>query len=260
MSGARNDVSVEVCDDFVATVEMHRPPDNYIDVAVLAALADAYEQLERDSACRAIVLCSEGRHFSAGVAFAGPETAASGEALRSGTFYREAVRLFAASLPVVAAVQGAAVGGGLGLALAADFRVASAESRFWANFARLGFHHGFGMSVTLPGLVGQQAALDLLSTGRRIRGEEALELGLCDRLASTERIREEAHAFAAEIATSAPLAVRAIRGTLRGDLVDRIRAATEREQAEQARLMETSDFREGVRAVSERRAPKFEGR
>src|SRR5205809_550667 len=187
MSGRGNDVSVEVADDFVAKVEIHRPPDNYVDVGVIAALADAYEALERDSACRAIVLCSEGRHFSAGVAFG--QGAADGELLRSGAFYREAVRLFASSLPVVAAVQGAAVGGGLGLALAADFRVASAESRFWANFARLGFHHGFGMTVTLPAVVGQQVALDLLFTGRRVRGEEALELGLCDRLVSTDRIR-----------------------------------------------------------------------
>src|SRR5439155_742096 len=80
-------------------------------------------------------------------------------------------RLFAAAIPVVATVQGAAVGGGLGLALSADFRVASPDSRFWANFARLGFHHGFGMTVTLPALVGQQAALDLLYTGRRVPGE-----------------------------------------------------------------------------------------
>src|SRR5436190_836811 len=84
--------------------------------------------------------------------------------------------------------------------VAADFGVASAESRFWANFARLGFHHGFGMTVTLPAVVGQQVALDLLFTGRRVRGEEALELGLCDRLVSTDRIRHEAHTFATEIA------------------------------------------------------------
>jgi enoyl-CoA hydratase/carnithine racemase len=260
MVGASGDVSVELADDFVATVEIHRPPDNYIDVAVVAALADAYEELARDRTCRSIVLCSEGRHFSAGVAFAGGGAAADGELLRSGAFYREAVRLFGPSLPVVAAVQGAAVGGGLGLALAADFRVAGEASRFWANFARLGFHHGFGMTVTLPAVVGQQAALDLLYTGRRLRGEEALALGLCDRLVPNDRIRAEARALAAEIAGSAPLAVRAIRETLRGDLAERIRAATEREQAEQARLMQTDDFREGVRAVSERRQPQFEGR
>jgi len=103
----RGDLSVELADDFVATVEIRRPPDNYIDVPVVAALADAYEKLERDSACRAIVLCSEGRHFSAGVAF-GPAPRAADE-LQSGDFYREAVRLFDAEIPVVAAVQGAAV-------------------------------------------------------------------------------------------------------------------------------------------------------
>jgi len=255
----RGDVSVELADDFVATVEIHRPPDNFIDVAVVAALADAYQKLERDSACRAIVLCSEGKHFSAGVAFGSAPKAADSE-LRSGDFYREAVRLFAAAIPVVATVQGAAVGGGLGLALSADFRVASPDSRFWANFARLGFHHGFGMTVTLPALVGQQAALDLLYTGRRVPGEEAQSLGLCDRLVPAERIRVEARALAAEIAASAPLAVRSIRETLRGRLADRIRAATEREQAEQLRLMQSNDFREGVQAVSERRDPKFGGR
>ena len=260
MEGASRDVSVELGGDFVGTVEIHRPPDNYIDVAVVGALADAYEELARDPACRAIVLCSEGKHFSAGVAFAGRDSNADGELLRSGDFYREAVRLFAAPLPVVAAVQGAAVGGGLGLACAADFRVAGAESRLWPNFARLGFHHGFGMTVTLPALVGQQAALELLYTGRRVRGEEALALGLCDRLVPADRVRPEARSLAAEVAASAPLAVRSIRRTLRGDLADRVRAATEREQAEQVRLMQTEDFREGVRAVSERRAPRFEGR
>jgi 2-(1,2-epoxy-1,2-dihydrophenyl)acetyl-CoA isomerase len=256
----RRDVSVELGDDFVATVEIHRPPDNYIDVGVVAALADAYEELEHDPGCRAIVLCSEGKHFSAGVAFGATPEPADGGPLQSGDFYREAVRLFAAPTPVVAAVQGAAVGGGLGLALSADFRVASPQSRFWANFARLGFHHGFGMTVTLPALVGQQVALDLLYTARRVPGEEARSLGLCDRLVPADRIRSEANALACEIAKSAPLAVRSIRETLRRELAAQVRAATEREQAEQVRLMQTDDFREGVRAVSERRDPQFGGR
>ena len=98
-----------------------------------------------------------------------------------------ALRLFAAPLPVVAAVQGAAIGGGCGLALSADFRVATPQSRFSANFARLGFHHGFALTVTLPAVVGRQAAADLLLTGRRVGGEEALALGLCDRLAGEGR-------------------------------------------------------------------------
>jgi 2-(1,2-epoxy-1,2-dihydrophenyl)acetyl-CoA isomerase len=251
------DVTVELGDDFVATVEIHRPPDNYIDLMVVGGVADAYEALGRDQSCRAIVLCSEGKHFSAGVSF-GRETTNAGP-LRNGDFYQEAVRIFAASTPVVAAVQGAAVGGGLGLALSADFRVASPESRFWANFARLGFHHGFGMTVTLPAIVGRQAALELLYTARRVHGEDARSIGLCDRLVPADRIRNEAHELAAEIAGSAPLAVRSIRRTLRGELAEKVRDATQHEQAEQLRLMLTEDFREGLSAVAERREPRFGG-
>jgi 2-(1,2-epoxy-1,2-dihydrophenyl)acetyl-CoA isomerase len=254
-----SEVTVELSDAFVATVEIRRPPDNFIDVALIAGLADAYEALGRDPACRAIVLCSEGKHFCAGAALGQEGNQSNGEQLRAGDVYREALRLFTANTPVVAAVQGAAVGGGLGLALSADFRVASPESRFWANFARLGFHHGFGMTVTLPAVVGRQAALELLYTGRRVRGEEARSLGLCDRLVPADEIRAEAHALAAEIATSAPLAVRSIRRTLRGELADEIRLATRHEQAEQLRLMQTEDFQEGVRAASERRPPTFRG-
>jgi enoyl-CoA hydratase/carnithine racemase len=253
------DVSVELGADFVATVEIRRPPNNHIDVALAAALADAYERLDEDPACRAIVLCSEGKHFCAGAAL-GTDSADPAGQLEVGSVYREAVRMFSCTTPVVVAVQGAAVGGGLGLALSADFRVATPETRLWPNFARLGFHHGFGMTVTLPAVVGRQKALELLLTGRRVDGEEALALGLCDRLAPVDHLREEAHSLAAEIAYSAPLAVRSIRATLLGDLAEQIRRATDRESAEQARLMQTEDFHEGVRAASERRSPNFHGR
>lgn len=250
------DVSVAV-DDLVATVEIHRPPNNHFDLALIAALADAFEALDADDDCRAIVLCSEGKHFCAGADFgdAARSVAAGGRHL-----YDEAVRLFATGTPVVAAVQGAAIGGGLGLAMAADFRLACPEARFAANFARLGFHHGFALTVTLPAAVGQQRALELLYTGRRVPGDEALRIGLCDRLVPAERLREEARALAAEIAASAPLAVRSIRETMRGDLAGRVRAATDRERAEQERLNRTEDFREGVRATAERRPPRFTGR
>jgi enoyl-CoA hydratase/carnithine racemase len=161
----------------------------------------------------------------------------------------------------VAAVQGAAIGGGLGLALSADFRVATAASRFSANFARLGFHHGFALTVTLPAVVGRQAAADLLLTGRRVGGEEAFALGLCDRLAGDAEgdLMTDALAYAGELAGSGPLAVRAIRATLRLGLVDAARAAMEQECAEQLHLQGTADFAEGIRATAERRAPRFTG-
>jgi enoyl-CoA hydratase/carnithine racemase len=248
------DVAVSVGDDFVATVEIQRPPNNFFDVALVSALADAYEALARSGDCRAIVLCSAGKHFCAGADFSGASEQ-GGAAL-----YRQAARVFAAPLPVVAAVQGAAVGGGLGLACSADFRVASPEARFAANFAQLGFHHGFALSVTLPHIVGPQHALDLLYTGRRIGGEEAAGIGLCDRLVDGNALRAEAHGLAAAIATSAPLAVRSIRATMRSDLVDRVVAAMDHEAAEQERLRHTADWSEGVAAMAERRRPRFEGR
>lgn len=257
--GGPGDLRVVVGDDHVATVELCRPPENYFDLALIRALADTYATLDADPRCRAIVLCSEGKHFCAGANFS-PRASAEPSGTDPNALYVEAVRLFEATTPVVAAVQGAAIGGGLGLACAADFRVACPEARFAANFARLGFHHGFALTVTLPAIVGNQRSLELLYTGRRIGGEEAARIGLCDRLTDAAEVRREAHALAAEIAASAPLAVRSIRATMRGDLADRVRAATDREGREQERLRHTDDWKEGVRAMAERRTPQFEGR
>jgi enoyl-CoA hydratase/carnithine racemase len=146
------------------------------------------------------------------------------------------------------------------LALSADLRVACPESRFSANFARLGIHHGFGLSVTLPLVVGHQPAIELLYTGARLRGEDAHAIGLCDRLVPAERLRDQAIALAAEIASSAPLAIRSIRQTMRGDLAQRVRLATAHEAEEQAKLFGTADFTEGVAATAQRREPRFQGR
>jgi len=253
-------IRVGVSADHVATVEFERGPRNHFDATLIAGLADAFEHLDADADARAIVLCSSGRHFCAGAdlpgALHGGAQPAEGT---TGSLYEEAVRLVATRTPIVAAVQGAAVGGGLGLALAADFRVAGPSTRFIANFSRLGLHHGFGITVTLPAVVGQQHTLDMLYTGRAVGGEEAARIGLCDRLVPDEVLRSAAHEFAAQIAASAPLAVVSIRQTLRGDLAGRVRAATAKERSEQAWLAGTADFIEGVSATAERREPRFTG-
>jgi enoyl-CoA hydratase/carnithine racemase len=244
-------------DTHVAVVEIHRPPHNYFDTSLIRSLAATLSELDRDPDCRAVVLCSEGRSFCAGRDFArGREEGDDPEAL-----YDEAARLLATANPWVAAVQGAAVGGGLGLAMAADFRVAGPRASFNANFARLGFHHGFGLTVTLPLAVGHQRATEWLYTGERVDARTALGAGLVDRLVEDEAaLRDEAVAFAARIAAAAPLAVRAIRATMRAGLVERYRAATAAEAAQQAPLRETEDFREGLSAAKERRAPRFTSR
>jgi enoyl-CoA hydratase/carnithine racemase len=247
-------LAATVGDGFVATIELTDPPNNFFSLDQIGGVADALELLDRDDGCRVAVLCAEGKHFCAGADFS-----ASRRSYTTDELYAAAVRIFRTHTPVVAAVQGAAVGGGLGLALSADFRIAAPEARFSANFSRLGFHHGFGLSVTLPRLVGPQTAAELLYTGRRVKGDEALDIGLADRLAELDTLRDTAHAFAREIAISAPLAVRSIRATLRGDLADRVEAATAHEAAEQERLRWTSDFAEGNAAMRDRRTPHFTG-
>jgi enoyl-CoA hydratase/carnithine racemase len=248
------DVSLTVGDDLVATVEIRRPPSNFFDAVLVAAIADLYEDA-RSSGARAIVLCSEGKHFCAGADLWSSASLAPGGVRQ---LYDAAIRVFEAPLPVVAAVQGAAIGGGLGLACSADFRVAGPQARFSANFARLGLHQGFGLSETLLPIVGQQHAWDLLYTGRRVSGEEAARIGLADRLA--EQPREAAHELAERLAEAAPLAVRSIRATMRADLAARVKAAMDHELAEQQKLWPTADFAEGVKATAERRSPKFVGR
>lgn len=254
--GMYGDVSVTIDDSHVATAEIRRPPNNFFDLGLIESLAAAFSELDSDERCRSIVLCSAGKHFCAGANFGTP-IAAESESGRH--LYDAAFDLFSTTTPVVAAVQGAAIGGGLGLACMPDFRVTTSGARFSANFARLGFHHGFALSVTLPALVGQQRALDLLYTGRRIAGDEAVAIGLADRLVEPADLGAAAHELAAEIAASAPLAVASIRATMRGDLPEKVRAATDREKAEQDRLRRTTDWAEGVRAMADRRTPNFTG-
>lgn len=255
---AAADVAVSL-DNHVALVEIRRPPHNFFDLELIRGLADVFEHLDTDGNCRAIVLASEGTAFCAGANFSNRAVAIPQEGATN-PLYFEAIRLFACAKPVVAAVQGPAIGGGLGLALVADFRVTCPEGRFSANFTRLGFHPGFGLSVTLPRLIGRQSASLLMYTGRRVNGEEAVAMGLADRLVPQHQVRSEALTFAAELAGSAPLALQSTRATLRKDLVAQLKDAVAHESKEQQRHFQTQDFKEGIKAMAERRSPRFEGR
>jgi enoyl-CoA hydratase/carnithine racemase len=240
----------------VALTEIRRPPSNYFDLDLLERLADCWEELDRDTGCRAIVLASEGKAFCAG----NQHLASAAPPPPGRTVYRAASRLFHVRKPVVAAIHGAAVGGGMGLALVADFRIVCRAARFWPNFSRLGMHAGFGLTVTLPRLVGVQMAANLLYTGRRIDGEEAVRIGLADELVPSDELRERALALATDIAESAPFAVQSMRTTLRRELCASVDAAMEREFTEQSWQRATEDFAEGTRSVAERRAPVFRQR
>jgi enoyl-CoA hydratase/carnithine racemase len=251
----------------VALIEIRRPPHNFFDIALIQEIAGALEALDADIGCRAVVLAAQGKSFCAGANF-GDGATLNKEGQRPGELNREAAvqhlylegnRLFRTRKPIIAAVHGAAVGGGLGLAMVADFRVTCPEARFAANFTRLGFHPGFGLTVTLPAVIGATKAALMFYTSRRVTGEDALAMGLADVLVPQDQVRAAALTLAAEIAENAPLALVSTRATMRGDLADRVLKATEHELAEQTRLRKTDDFKEGIKATAERRVPNFAG-
>jgi enoyl-CoA hydratase/carnithine racemase len=260
MKDAYGDHVKVAMDGHVAVVTLDRPPHNFVSVEFMAEVADAMEACDGTRDVRAIVLQSEGKTFSGGADFASPTDKVASGMAGVNALYDQAVRLFSVETPIVAAVQGSAVGAGLGLALVADFRVAAPEARFAANFVKLSFHPGFGLTHTLPRLVGQQRAALMFLTGRRIKAEEALGWGLVDEAVPMDELRGAALRLAREIAENAPMAVVATRRTLRAGLAAAVRAQTSIEHEQQALLRETEDFAEGVRSVAERRPGNFVGR
>ena len=258
MSATHKDIAISN-EGPVGVVEIQRPPHNFFDNALINQIADAFEAFDRDSNIRAYVLCSQGKSFCAGADFQNrPSTGSAGEGGKH--LYKEATRLFRARKPSVAAVQGPAIGGGLGLALMTDFRVTCAEARFSANFTRLGFHPGFSLTFTLPRLVGQQKANLMFYTGRRVGGEEAYAWGMAEMLVPLADVRKAAIGLAKEIADSAPLAVLSTRETMRRGFADAAEIATERELVEQDWLRKTEDFKEGIKSYAEKRVGNWKGR
>lgn len=262
----------------VGLIEIQRPPLNFFDISLINQIADALEEFDKDIEIRSSVLAAQGKAFCAGANFSDParqaqeareaqgkaQEKAQGDPADSlgsiNSLYLHAVRIFRAKKPIVAAVHGAAIGGGLGLAVSADFRVTCPEARFSANFTKLGFHPGFGLTTTLPELVGKNNAELIFYTSRRVTGEEATRMGLANVCVPQDQVRAEAMKLAQEIAECSPLGLLSTRATMRAGLADRVLAATNHELAEQSRLRATEDFKEGVKATAERRVANFRGR
>jgi len=247
----------------VGRIVYAHPPHNHVSVPGLTALADAVEELDRDPAIRATVLSTEGRIFCAGADLAGDAEMQHGGGAPDDPmleFYRQAVRLYKRQKPIVAAVQGPAIGAGLGLATMADFRVAGPDARLSANFARLGFHPGFGISLVLPRLIGAQRATWMCLSSERVKPQEALAWGLVDKLVPTTDVTSESFRMAEIIAENAPLALLSVRATLMGSLASDVEEHLHHEYAEQTKLKATADYEEGVASVFARRPANFTGR
>jgi len=226
------------------------------------ALAAAVGALRGDASVRAVVLTGAGGAFSAGGDLRMLERlrAASREESRAfmREFYRKYLSILDLEVPTVAAVEGPAIGAGLCVALACDVCIVDEDAKLALNFASLGLHPGMGATYLLPRRVGEQRAIELLCTGRRFDGREAVSLGIALRSVKAERVREEAVALARSFADNAPLVVRALKARLGVDRAA-LDAALDFEAEQQSRSYASTDFAEGLAAASQKRAPRFMG-
>jgi enoyl-CoA hydratase/carnithine racemase len=241
----------------VTLVTITHPPVNAISRAVAAAVLEALTTSEADPACRALIITGEGeRYFSAGADITEFPRDAAAVADTAGVFGR----LEASRLPVVAAVNGYALGGGCELTLAADLRICSENARFGQPEIKLGIMPGWGGTQRLPRLVGRGRALEMLLTGDEIEATRALEWGLVTRVVPPADLREQALSLASRLAQRPPLAMAAIKRALRHGLGGTPEAGMRREQEEFVGLLQSEDAGEGLAAFLEKRSPTWRGR
>ena len=253
--------------DSIAEITLNRPENrNSMTDDVLEGLRECGRRA-RDSEARCVIVTGNGRSFCAGADLrSGLQRDGSEDAShrtpneRSFAMYSPFLSLLQIEVPVIAAMQGHAIGGGLGLALVCDLRVANRDARYGANFTRLGLHPGMATTHILPRLIGLPRAAELLFTGRIITGAEAETIGLANYAVEAEQVLARAREIAREIATAAPIAVRWTKRSLYRNIDWDPVAAAEAEAHAQSRTLETDDAQEGVRALLEKREPAFQGR
>lgn len=258
-------VTYERSDDGVGTITMRRPDNrNSMTPELLVAFAQASKQAHEDTGLRALVIVGEGRCFSAGADFhseiqAGSESLLDHE--RSYAMYEPFLSILDIEVPVIAAMNGHAVGGGFGLSLVCDIRIGHKDSKYGANFTRIGLHPGMSISYLLPRIIGLSRASELLYTGRLVKGDEATNLGILSQAKETQdEVLEEAIRMAGQIAANAPAAVRLTKQSLRAHMNWNPREGAYQESYAQAATLRMKDAKEGMQALLEKRDPRFLGR
>jgi len=253
--------------DHVAEITLNRPDNrNSMTPDLLRGLSESVGRVQSDPNIRCVIITGRGKSFCAGADFKSQGAQDSGGAFykapheRSYSIYASFLSVLDIEVPTIAAMQGHAIGGGLGLAIVCDLRVANRNARYGANFVRLGLHPGMATTYILPRLLGVPKATELLLTGRLFSGAEAAELGLANYALDGEQVLNKGRELAAEIASAAPLAVRWTKRSIYRGLGWDPRGAARYEAHEQSRTIETEDFREGVNALLEKREPSFKGR
>ena len=259
-------VLLEARHEGIATLVMNRAHRlNALNTKLIMALSSAFTRISKDESVRVVVLTGAGRAFCAGGDLAQiAEGRASSDSkelellLATGMEVVIAMRIM--PQPVIAAVNGAAAGAGMNLALAADIRIAAEEAMFGQNFAKVGLFPDFGGTCFLPQLVGPAKAAELFYTGDMIDAKTALRLGIVNHVAPAARLEAETRSLAQKIAQGPPLAIRAVKKTLFGGEREKLTLALAREHAEQTQCYLSEDCKEGIQAFFEKRPPKFRGK
>ena len=224
----------------------------------------AVDELAADPSVRVVVVTGEGRAFCSGgnTGWIASEPDASVDYLRTRMmrFYRAWLSIRKLEVPTIAAVNGAAIGAGLCLALACDIRYAAAGAKLGAPFVKLGMHAGMAGTYLLPNVVGEAHARDLLLTGRTVEADEALRLGLVSRVIERDGFLDEVLRTADQVAATAPIASRLTKVALKDGGHEDFESCLQFEAMAQPITLATEDLQEGIRASREKRTPVFRGR
>ena len=256
---------VERPSDGVALVTLDNPDlRNAMSDEMTASWVTAMAELATDRALRAVVVTGEGSAFCSGgnTSWIASEPDATVDDLRARMlpFYRSWLSIRALEVPTIAAVNGAAIGAGLCLALACDLRYAAAGAKLGVPFVKLGMHAGMGGTHLLPEVVGDAHAKDLLLTGRVVDADEALRIGLVSRVLDADTFHEDVLEIAAGISAGAPIATRLTTLALRDGGHRDLESALQWEAMAQPITLATADLQEGIAASKEKRPPVFEGK
>lgn len=232
---------------------------------MLSELREAFLELADLAGVRAVVLAAEGKHFSVGADFAFLQrlTDMAASEVRS-TVYRHfqgaARAIYRCPKPTLALVQGAAVTIGCELALACDFRIAADNARFQESWIRLGIMPPLGGVFLLPRIVGMGRAMEICLLGKPVGVDEALQIGMVSEVTTPPDLVARGQAFAAELAALPPMAYATVKQSLQRGLESSMEAEWQASLANQALLLGSEDFREGLAAVTGKRAGEFTGR